>query len=113
MSLLDELNTLFSPLLPVETGVFSDTPPRRYVVITPMNETFELYVDNLPHHELQEARLSIFDKDNYNEIKNLIVHTLLKADITITDRRYIGHEDDTGYHHFAIDVAKNYEFKEE
>ena len=31
---------------------------------------------------------------------------------TITDRRYIGHEDDTGYHHYAIDVAKYYILEE-
>ena len=29
MSLLTELNTILPPLLPVETGVFSDTPPDR------------------------------------------------------------------------------------
>ena len=32
--------------------------------------------------------------------------------MTITDRRYIGHEDDTGYHHYAIDVAHHYELEE-
>ena len=37
---------------------------------------------------------------------------LLAAGITMTDRRYIGHEDDTGYHHFAIDAAKHYEMEE-
>nr|WP_278532777.1 hypothetical protein [Dehalococcoides mccartyi] len=45
-------------------------------------------------------------------LKNQIVRALLDADFTITDRRYIGHEDDTGYHHYAIDVAKNYELEE-
>ena len=30
----------------------------------------------------------------------------------ITDRRYIGHEDDTGYHHYAMDVAKLYGLEE-
>jgi len=30
----------------------------------------------------------------------------------VTDRRYIGHEDDTDYHHYAIDVAKEYELQE-
>ena len=38
---------------------------------------------------------------------------LLHADFVITDRRYVGHEDGTGYHHYAIDVAINFEFKEE
>ena len=37
---------------------------------------------------------------------------LLNADFTVTERRYIGHEDDTGYHHYAIDVAKNYRLEE-
>ena len=46
-------------------------------------------------------------------MKSKIVGALLAADFTITDRIYIGHEDDTGYHHYAIDVAKIYPIKEE
>ncbi|AST58389.1 hypothetical protein Thert_02516 [Thermoanaerobacterium thermosaccharolyticum] len=55
----------------------------------------------------------MFAKGNYMTLKNQVVKELLDADFTITDRRYIGHEDDTGYHHYAIDVAKEYEVKEE
>ena len=112
MSFLSELTALISPLIPVETGVFSETAPDRYAVITPMVDTFELYTDDKPRHEIQEARLSLFDKGNYTAIKNQIVRNLIDADFTITDRRYIGHEDDTGYHHYAIDVAKNYELED-
>ncbi|WP_322354486.1 hypothetical protein [Dehalococcoides sp.] len=112
MSLLQEINTLLSPLIPVETGIFSDTAPDRYLVITPLADTFELYTDDKPKNEIQEARLSLYDKGNYMSLKNQIVRALLDADFTITDRRYIGHEDDTGYHHYAIDVAKNYELEE-
>lgn len=112
MSLLSELNTLLSPLLPVETGVFSDAPPERYLVITPLADTFGVYADDHPQNELQEARLSLYDKGSYTSIKNQIVRALLNADFTITDRRYFGHEDDTGYHNYAIDVAKNYELEE-
>lgn len=112
MSLLSELNELLSPLFPVETGIFSETAPDRYAVITPMIDTFEMYTDDTPRHETQEARVSIFDKGNYTTLKNQIVRTLLVADFIITDRRYVGHEDDTGYHHYAIDVAKNYELEE-
>jgi len=112
MSLLSELNTLLAPLLPVETGVFSEVAPDRYAVITPMADTFELYTDDKPRHETQESRISLFDKGNYTALKNQIVRSLIGADFTITDRRYIGHEDDTGYHHYAIDVAKNYELEE-
>ena len=112
MSLLEELNTLLSPLIAVETGIFSEPVPDRYVVITPLTDTFEMYTDDRPRHETQEARLSLFDKGSYTAIKNQMIRILLAADITITDRRYIGHEDDTGYHHYAIDVAKNYELEE-
>ena len=111
MNLLEELNTLLLPLLPIETGLFSDVPPDLYLVITPLTELFEVHGDNEPGYEIQEARLSLFTKGNYIKIKNEIVRTLLGANFTITDRRYISHEDDTSYHHYAIDVAKTYEFK--
>ena len=112
MSLLSELNTIISPLVPLETGVFSEPAPNRYAVITPMVDTFELYTDDKPRHEIQEARISLFDKGSYTAVKNQIVRILLDADFIITDRRYIGYEDDTGYHHYAIDVAKNYELED-
>ena len=41
-----------------------------------------------------------------------IVKALLSADFTVTARKYVGHEDDTGYHHYAVDTAKNYEMEE-
>ena len=41
--------------------------------------------------------------------KKRLCKALLTADFVITERRYIGHDDDTGYHHYAIDVAKLYE----
>ena len=112
MSMLEELITLISPLVPIETGVFSDTPPNKYMVITPLVDTFELHGDNEPGYEIQEARLSLFVKGNYTQLKKTIVCSLLSADFTITDRRYIGHEDDTGFHHNAIDVAKLYKLEE-
>ena len=112
MSLLTELNTLISPLVPLETGVFSEPAPDKYAVITPMVDTFELYTDDKPRHEVQEARISLFDKGSYTALKNQIIRILLDADFIITDRRYIGHEDDTGYFHYAIDVAKNYELED-
>ena len=112
MSLLSELNTIISPLVPLETGVFSDPAPDKYAVVTPMVDTFELYTDDKPRHEIQEARISLFDKVSYTALKNQIVRLLLEADFIITDRLYIGHEDDTGYFHYAIDVAKNYELED-
>ncbi|MEA4973579.1 MAG: hypothetical protein VB119_10475 [Candidatus Metalachnospira sp.] len=113
MSLLSELNTLLSPLLPVETGVFSDTPPDEYIVLTPLTDEFALFGDNMPLIDVSEVRISLFTKSSYTQRKKQITTSLIIARFTITNRRYIGHEDDTGYHHFAIDVAKDYEFQEE
>jgi len=113
MSLLSELTVAFDSLsIPVETGVFSGAAPDQYAVFTPLSDIFDLFADNLPGTDIQEVRISLFDKGNYLKTKNSIVRALLQADITITDRRYIGHEDDTGYHHYAIDIAKSYELEE-
>jgi len=114
MSILRELNTILDTLgIAVETGIFKGKAPDEYAVITPMTETFELHTDDRPRFETQEARISLFSKNNYQQRKNQIVRALLDAEITVTDRRYIGHEDDTGYHHFAIDLSKEYELKED
>jgi hypothetical protein len=113
MSLLSELNTLLIGLqIPVETGVFSKIAPDEYIVITPLSDVLELHADNRPEYETQEARLSLFSKNNYQQRKSQITPVLLDNDFTITDRRYIGHEDDTQYHNYAIDVAKEYELEE-
>ena len=106
MSLLSEIKAAVTGCgLPVETGV-------EYVVVTPLADTYELHADNLPGYEAQEARLSLFSKGNYLMRKGQLSNALLAADFVITDRRYIGHEDDTGYHHYAIDVAKLYGLEE-
>ena len=113
MSLLSEIKAAVTGCgLPVETGVFSGEPPEEYVVVTPLADTYELHADNLPGYETQEVRLSLFSKGNYTAIKDTLVRALLGADFCITDCRYIGHEDDTGFHHYAIDVAKTYEMEE-
>lgn len=110
MSLLSEIKTIVESCgLSIETGVFSDAPPKQYAVITPLADTFELDADDLPNYETQEVRISLFSKENYTRLKNELVRSLLRSEFTITDRRYVGHENDTGYHHYAIDVAKIYE----
>ena len=113
MSLLSELNTIVGSCgIPVETGVFTDPAPDTYLVLTPLSDSFNLHADNRPGIDTQEVRLSLFCKENYTKIKNRLVKAVLNADMTITDRRYIGFETDTGYHHYAIDVAKSYVWEE-
>lgn len=110
MSVLEELNTIVeSAGLPVETGVFSGTAPDAYVVITPISEHFALFSDDTPGMNIEEARLSLFSKKNYTQRKDLLVRMLLTAGYLVTDRRFIGREDVTGYFHIAIDVAKETE----
>jgi hypothetical protein len=109
MNILEELNTILTPVLPVETGVFSETPPNEYLVLTPMADEFALFGDDAPLADVSEVRISLFSKGNYLQRKHQVTAALLGAEFTITDRRYVGHEDDSGYHHYAIDVAKQYE----
>jgi len=106
VNILTELTTLLSPILPVETGIFSGKAPDEYIVITPMADVFELHADNIPQFETQEARISLFSKGNYLRRKQQVTKSLLSAEFSITSRRYIGHESDTQYHHYIIDVAK-------
>ena len=113
MSVLADIQTALSVLgIPIETGVFTDAAPVKYIVVVPIADTFDLHADNAPGIDVQEARLSLYVQGNYMAYKNAIVKTLLGADFTITDRRYIGYETETGYHHYAVDVAKHYEMEE-
>ena len=106
--ILEELNMVLIGSVPIETGVFSDVAPDEYIVITPLADNFALHANDRPDYETQEARLSLYSKGNYLALKNNTVEVLLDNDFTITARQYIGHEDDTGYHHYAIDVMKVY-----
>jgi len=113
MSILTELTTIISALgVPVETGVFSGEAPDTYAVLTPLVDTFDLYADNRPGVDIQEARISLFSKGNYLRLKDQIIAAALDADMAITNRAFINHEDDTSYFHYAVDVEKAYEREE-
>jgi hypothetical protein len=113
MSVLADIQSALSVLdIPIETGVFSDVAPDEYIVVTPLSDSFELYADNAPGFDVQEARISLYAKGSYTAEKNAIVRALLDSELLITDRRYVGYETDTGYHHYAVDVAKHYELED-
>ena len=113
MSLLSDLNEVLMPLgIPIETGIFSGVPPDEYLVFIPLTDIFEVHADNRPSFDVQEVRISLFSRGNYQRRKRQITVALLNADITVTERRYIGFEEDTKYHHYAIDVMKEYEMEE-
>ena len=112
MSLLAELNILADAVkIPVETGVFTGPAPDEYLILTPLTDSFALHADNHPRYDIQEVRISLYTKGSYVEQRDQIVRALMAAEITITDRRYVSHEDDTGYFHSAIDVAGSYELE--
>ena len=113
MNILTELNShLAAVKIPVEAGIFSGKAPKEYIVITPMADVFELHADNRPQLETQEARLSLYSKGNYIKRKNEIVRLLIAADFTVTNRWYIGNEEDTGYFHYVLDLQKVYGLEE-
>lgn len=113
MSILSEIKDFLSSIsIPVETGTFSETAPDVYAVLTPIADTFGYHADNLPEFDIQEVRISLFSKINYQQKKRQIVNGLVNLEFTITDRRYLGYEDDTGYHHYALDVAKQYRLED-
>lgn len=113
MSILEEITGFLNSIpIPVETGTFSEEAPDVYAVITPIADTFGYHADNRPEFEVQEARISLFSKVNYQQKKNLILGRLLDLGFTVTDRRYLGYEKDTAYHHYAMDVAKHYRLEE-
>lgn len=107
MSLLSTLKTLItgSPIkIPAETGVFTTTPaPAVFCVLTPLGETLQC-ADDKPVTEVPSVRIDLYDKGNYMATAKTIRKAVVNEGLTITQSRFIEHEDDTGYYHYAIDV---------
>ncbi len=114
MNILTEVKGLIDQLgIPVETGVFKGSAPDTYIVLVPLLDDFPFSADNLPQTDVQELRITLFSKGNYIKTKNKITAALLKAELTITERRYNGYDTGAGYHQYTIDVAQNYEISED
>lgn len=114
MSILNLIIETLNPTgIAVETSKFTGKAKDEYIVLTPMSDVFEAYADNTPTMQIHQVRISFFCKENYLQKKRQIERLLILSGFTITQRLYIGFEDDTKYHHIAIDVEKEYEFKEE
>ena len=114
MSFLAELNAIVTALgIPIETGYFSGVPPGEYAVITPMSDIAAVSGDNRPVIDVYEARVSLMTKNNYIRRKNQIVRALLDNGFAVTARHYAGHDNETGFHNYAVDAAKEYFFGEE
>ena len=61
MSILSDVQRVLAPLdIPIETGVFTDKAPDKYIVVVPLSDTFAVNADNAPTYDVQEARLSLY-----------------------------------------------------
>lgn len=110
--LLEQVTAIADRLgLPIAVGLFTDSPaPATYLVATPLSDVFDVFADNTPGVEIEEARLAVFTTGNYLPIRDRLTRALLDAGLTITARRYVGYEDDTGYHHYALDIASHHQY---
>ena len=85
--------------------------PDSFLVINPQYEEFALHADDKPDFWKSTVELALFTKGNYLPLRDKLTRLLVKAEITITERRYIEMETDTGYHHyiFGLESIQNYE----
>ena len=115
MSLLSDLKTLLAGKtinIPAETGVFTTTPaPAVFCVLTPLGETLQC-ADDKPVTEVPSVRIDLYDKGNYTATAKTIRKAIVNEGLTISQSRYIEHEDDTGYYHYAIDVESVAQWEE-
>jgi hypothetical protein len=105
--LLEQLTAIADGLgLPIEVGLFQTSPPPdTYLVATPLVDMLDVFADNQPEVQIEEVRLSVFTTGNYLPLRDALTDTFLDAGVTVTARRYVGFEPDTGYHHYSIDTA--------
>ncbi|MDY3126651.1 MAG: hypothetical protein SOW59_00760 [Corynebacterium sp.] len=105
--LLETLTAIADRLdLPIAVSLFTASPaPDTYLVATPIADILEVIADNTPSVDVEEVRLSLFTAGHYLPWRDTLTHALVDAGLVVTARRYIGFEDDTGYHHYEVDVA--------
>ena len=111
-TLLEQLTMIADKLgLPFEVGLYTTTPaPETYLVATPLTDVLDVFADNQPSVEVEEVRLALFTRGNYLDLRSRITRALLDTGLTITARTYVGFEADTGFHHYAIDVATHHTY---
>ncbi|WP_270627109.1 hypothetical protein [Varibaculum timonense] len=105
--LLENLSHIAKQLgLSYAVSCYTDSPaPDTYLVFTPLTDSFDIFADNTPGIEVEEVRIALFTKTNYLGLRNQLTRALIDAGLTVTARRYIGYEADTGFHHYSIDVS--------
>lgn len=109
MSLLADLKLIIDSFgIPIETGVFKDKAPDKYIVLVPIGDELVLNADDKPQAEIQNVRITFYSKSNYVSDKNKIIKKLISDYYCVSDSRYGGFDTSTGYHQYHIDVEKEY-----
>lgn len=110
MSLLSEIKSAVAAAgFTVEAGRFSASPPSLYAVLIPLPTRTTLSCDDAPTREQENARIAIYTRDDQiTAHASSVVAALRAAGINITDRSYVGVDDDTGMYQYDVDAAKEY-----
>ena len=113
-SLLSDLKRLIDGLgIRCETGVLTGKAPDTYTVLTPIQDYYSVEGDDVPLDEVQEVRISLYTKNAWRSLKRSIEKACIAAGLCIVGRRYVEREDDTGFFHYAIDIANCYSLEQE
>ena len=106
MTLLEKLIAIFNSLnMPASVAVDEGANRAdKYAVLTPTDDSYCAYADDLPTHECISVRISVYSKNDYTGIVKALSEMIINADIIIADKGFIEYECDTGYYHYNIDV---------
>ena len=108
--LSDVVSICGSISLPCEVGVYHATPaPIAYAVLVPIDVN-TLCADDRPQQEVQSLRIMLYTKGSYTAKLKQLKNQIVDAGLCISDSRHIEYEPDSGYHSYAVDVEKNYEW---
>lgn len=88
-----------------------DPAPAEYCVITPIGDQF-IMADDAPIFNIPEARIVLYSNTNYLSKAKQITNALLSAGANITERTYLGYDDSTNYHAYAIGVEIKEDWEE-
>ncbi|MCD4549169.1 hypothetical protein [Schaalia sp. lx-260] len=106
MECLEILVSVFRRLgMEVFTGTWPALPASDYVVLLPLVDVYDLHADNQPGVEIQYVRVNLFSQENYLPLVYRLLALLRQNDLTVSERRYIGHDPEAGYHHYVVEVA--------
>lgn len=107
MNLTERIDVALAPL-GVPVSVMEHMTDRgksdKFIVIVPENDDIA-YADDKPLAFVEGAALQLYCIGNYLGFRDEVTNALISADITISSRRYMEYEQDTGYHHYIIEVA--------